>query len=211
VPLHQLTFLEHVRVRSSEEILQALTSDVLHASTELLGCVLVRGGRRARIVEVEAYRAEDDEASHAHRSRTRRNEVMFGPPGRAYVYFNYGVHWMLNVTAHPEDRAAAILVRAVEPLDGVEEMMAMRPKAKDPRELLSGPGKLAAAFEITGLDNGIELFNAESELRLEPGERVTNFVQGPRIGIKVAQELPWRFADADALEWCSKPPPPRWS
>lgn len=210
MPLLQLTILKQVRVRTSEEILQALTSDVLLASTELLGCVLVRGERRARIVEVEAYRAEDDQASHAHRSRTRRNEVMFGPPGRAYVYFNYGVHWMLNVTAHPEHRAAAILVRAAEPLDGLDEMMALRPKARGHHELLSGPGKLAAAFEITRADNGIQLFNPEGELRLEPGERVTNFAQGPRIGIKVAQELPWRFADVDALEWVSKPPPPRW-
>ena len=172
--------------------------------------MLVRGERRARIVEVEAYRAEDDAASHAHRSRTPRNEVMFGTPGRAYVYFNYGVHWMLNVTAHPEHRAAAILIRAGEPLEGLEEMGALRPRAKTPHELLSGPGKLASAFGITGADNGIDLFSGESDLRLEPGERVADIVQGPRIGIKVAQDLPWRFADADALEWVSKPVPPRW-
>lgn len=172
--------------------------------------MLIRGERRARIVEVEAYRAEDDAASHAHRSRTPRNEVMFGPPGHAYVYFNYGVHWMLNVTAHPEHRAAAILIRAAEPLEGLEEMRVLRPRAKSPQSLLSGPGKIAAAFGITGADNGIPLFNGENELRLDPGVRVAKIVQGPRIGIKTAQDLLWRFADAEALEWVSKPPPPRW-
>lgn len=179
---------------------------MLHACGALLGSLLVRGERRARIVEVEAYRS-DDPGSHAFRGKTKRNEVMYGPPGRAYVYFNYGVHWMLNVTAHVEGDAAAILVRAAEPLDGMDVMFARRPKSRRPEELLSGPGKLAAAFDITGVDNGSNLLDPGGELRIEPGEPVSKVLSGPRIGLAVGKghELPWRFVDADSLAWISRP------
>jgi len=189
-----------------KQILKALETDVLHAGSVLLGAHLVRGGRRARIVEVEAYRAEDDAGSHAHRGRTKRNDVMFGRAGIAYVYFNYGVHWMLNVTAHPEGRAAALLVRAAEPLEGLDEMFAGRPRAKRPEDLLSGPGKLASAFDITGGDYGVDLFDPKSELRVEPGKTVMNVVRDVRIGLGKGrgEELPWRFVDGDALRWISK-------
>src|SRR5689334_10400345 len=111
--------------------LKALESDVLRGAKSLLGTELVRGIRRARIIEVEAYRA-DDPGCHAFRGQTARNEIMFGTAGFVYVYFNYGVHWMLNVTAHSHGDPAAVLIRAAEPLEALEEMFYRRPKAKRP-------------------------------------------------------------------------------
>ncbi len=128
---------------------------------------------------------------------------MFGPAGFAYAYFNYGVHWMLNVTAHGDGDAAAVLIRAAQPLDGLDEMLLLRPRARRDEDLLSGPGKLAAAFEVTGADTGLNLFSSASDLRFEAGRRPKGIVSGPRIGIKVGVEHLWRFADADALRWVS--------
>ena len=192
-----------------DALLHALHGDVVAAARAMLGCTLARGDRRARIVETEAYRAEDDPACHAYRRRTPRNETMWGDPGRAYVYLNYGLHWMLNVAAHEPGRAAAVLVRAAEPLEGLEELRALRGPVTD-RELLNGPGKLCRAFGVTRADDGTDLLDPSSELRLEPGEDAPPFVAGPRIGIAVGQDLPWRFADASRLAWVSKPAPPRW-
>lgn len=187
-------------------MLQILDADVLKGAKALLGWHLVRGSRRARIVEVEAYRS-DDPGCHAFRGRTPRNEVMFGPPGIAYVYFNYGVHWMLNVTAHSHGDPAAILVRAAEPLEGLEEMFARRPKAKKPEDLLSGPGKLAAAFDITSSDYGVNLLDHGSVLRLEPGAPPKRIKKGLRVGLAKGKGelLEWRFVDGDALRWLSEP------
>ncbi len=187
-------------------MLAALKTDVLHASTALLGAILVRGNRRARIVETEAYRA-DDPGSHAFRGRTPRNEIMYGPPGFAYLYFNYGLHWMFKCTAHPKDDAAAILIRAAEPLEGIDQMLARRPRARRHEDILSGPGKLAAAFDITGDDYGVNLFDPSSPLRIEPGETPKKILSGVRIGLAKGKghELPWRFVDGDALQWISKP------
>jgi DNA-3-methyladenine glycosylase len=159
---------------------------------------------QARIVEVEAYRS-DDPACHAFNGRTPRTEVMFGPSGTAYVYFNYGVHWMLNVVCHEPGDPAAVLIRAAKPLAGLDEMRARRGVTKD-RDLLSGPGKLAKAFGITGADNGLDLFGF-SDLRLLPAEEsVTNVVASPRVGIAEGKwhDVPWRFMDGDALEWASR-------
>ncbi len=159
-------------------------------------------------METEAYRAEDDPACHAYRRRTLRNETMWGQPGRAYVYLNYGMHWMLNVAAHEPGRAAAVLVRAAQPVAGLEEFRLARPKVSDV-ELLRGPGKLCRAFGITREDDGTDLLDPSGEFRIEAGETVP-VVAGPRIGIAVGQDLPWRFADASRLEWVSKPVPPKW-
>ncbi len=191
-----------------EDLRETLRLNVLQAAESLLGSTLVRGARRARIVETEAYRAEDDPACHAYRRRTARNETMWGEPGRAYVYLNYGMHWMLNVAAHEPGRAAAVLVRAAEPLAGFEEFREARPGVTD-IELLRGPGKLCRAFGIARSDDGLDLLDPSSELRIEAGESVP-IVAGPRIGIAVGQDLPWRFADASRLPWVSKPVPPRW-
>lgn len=195
--------------RSLPEFLELLRCDVVAAAEAMVGMELVKGEMRARIVETEAYRASDDPACHAYRKTTMRNMVMFGPPGKAYVYLNYGMHWMLNVVAHEDQDAAAILIRAAEPLQGISAMRENRPVPRD-EDLLSGPGKLCRAFAIDRDTNGADLFTPESELRLEFGVRTDRILRGPRIGIAVGKghDIPWRFVDADRLKWVSKPLPP---
>ncbi len=192
-----------------DELRSRLEADVVDGAIALLGADLVRGDLRARIVETEAYRAEDDPACHAFRGCTPRNQVMYGPAGVAYVYLNYGIHWMLNVVAHRPERAAAVLVRAAMPLSGIETMRERRPKARSDQDLLSGPGKLAAAFEITGADSGTDLLDPKSEIHLEPGEPRKRVWTGPRIGIAQGKghEIPWRFVDAERAAWASRPRP----
>jgi DNA-3-methyladenine glycosylase len=192
-------------VKKQLALLEALRHDVLAGAEQLLGAVLIRGNRRARIVEVEAYRQEDDPGSHAFRGLTPRNQIMFGKAGFAYVYFNYGCHWMLNVVAHDEGSGAAVLIRAAEPLAGLEEFRALRPKAKHDYDLLSGPGKLAAAFEITKKDYGIDLFDPHSDLRIEAGPAPTKILRTTRIGLAAGkgEEIPWRFLDGHALKYVS--------
>ncbi len=164
----------------------------------LLGLILQVGGRSGRIVEVEAYEGGDDPASHAFRGPTPRTEVMFGSAGHLYVYLSYGVHWCANIVCHPEGTAGAVLVRAIEPLTGVEEMWADRPAAKRQRDLGSGPGKLCAALGITSAHNGAHLLADDSPVRLLASHRhlvpdPSEIVVGPRIGISKATERPWRF------------------
>ncbi len=190
-----------------QSLADILRRDVVAAGRALLGCELVRGPLRARIVETESYRSSDDQASHAYRGRTARNDVMFGPPGHAYVYFSYGCHWMLNVVAHPEGDAAAVLIRAAEPLAGLDDMFARRGVTR-PEDLLSGPGKLCQAFSITRAENGADLLTSSGDaLRLEPGRRPRRILASPRVGISKSVELPWRFVDASRLAWVSKPRP----
>ncbi len=189
------------------ELLEVLSRDVVAAAPALLGSTLVRGAMRARIVEVEAYRS-DDPASHAYlHRRTARTEVMFGRPGVAYVYFNYGVHWMLNVVAHPPEDPAAILIRAAMPLAGLDEMRFNRGVQRD-RDLLSGPGKLTKAFGIIGADTGVDLLaeDADGLHLLPPDKPVSNVEASPRIGIAEGKwhDVPWRFLDADAGQWLSR-------
>ena len=183
-----------------------LRQDVLEAAPALLGWTLVRGNLRARIVEVEAYR-HDDPACHAFGKKKMKNMALWAGPGLAYVYFTYGNHWMLNLVAHEEGDAAAVLIRAAQPLTGLDEMYTRRPKARRAEDLLSGPGKLAAAFGVTSSENMIYLLDPATETHLEPGEPVHRVVTGPRIGIAIgkAHELPWRFMDGDSLNWVSKP------
>lgn len=187
--------------------IELLAQDVLLASRALLGWHLTFGDLRAQIVETEAYRTPDDPGCHAHRGQTPRNRAMFGPPGKAYIYFTYGNHWMLNVSAHEEGNAAAILIRGAEPLEGIETFRSRRPKAKRDEDLLSGPGKLAAAFGIDQALYGADLFDPSSSLTLIPGESIDNILVGTRIGLSPGQgdTFPWRFLDADRLRWASKP------
>lgn len=194
---------------TTTELIEVLGDDVVRGAQSLLGATIVRGDLRAEIVETEAYRSEDDPASHAYRGMTPRNAVMFGKPGYAYVYFNYGVHWMFNVTAHGDGRAAGILIRAAQPLAGLDVMRERRRGLPD-RELLSGPGKLAAAFAITGSDTGHFLFDPKDDsFRIEPADEAAPFVAGPRVGIAIGKghDTPWRFVNARKVEWASRPRP----
>lgn len=164
---------------------------------ELLGRVLVRtcpDGTRlaARIVEVEAY-APDDPASHSFRGPTERNRTMFGPPGRLYVYFTYGMHHCMNVVTGPPGEGAAVLLRAAEPLEGLARMAAHR-GVSEPRLLCSGPARLAQAFGVTREHDGADLVRGP-ELRLLEGEPVPpeRILVTTRIGINHGTERPWRF------------------
>jgi DNA-3-methyladenine glycosylase len=196
-------------VKTVEELRNVLREDVLEGARHLLGSTLVRGQKRARIIEVEAYRAEGDAGSHAFRGPTPRNRIMYGMPGLAYVYFNYGTHWMLNIVAHQEGMAAAVLIRAAIPIQGLEEMYLNRPKARRKEDLLSGPGKLAAAFEITRKDYGLDLLDPASPLHIIPGSDVSRIITGTRIGLAEGKgdKLPWRFIEAEAMRFASKPHP----
>lgn len=175
---------------------------------ELLGQVLVStiGRRRVagRIVETEAYIGPHDPASHgAERiGRTARNESMFGEPGIAYVYRIYGVHWCLNAVTHESDYPAAVLIRAVEPLEGISTMMARRGCARE-RDIASGPGKLAQAFAIDGKLDGHPLQSVP--LWIERGTSVAkrDIVSGARIGITKAADWPLRFCLRDS-QWLSR-------
>lgn len=168
---------------------------------DLLGKILVRRqGRKkltARIVEVEAYLGADDPAAHASIGKTLRNAVLFGPPGHAYVYFIYGNHYCLNVSCLPDGIPGGILFRALEPVDGIEEMFLLRgiPADSDLRRLTSGPGRLAAAFGITRQrDNGKDLTNAKSDLYIaDDGSSPPEVLITKRIGIKKAVDMPFRY------------------
>lgn len=191
------------------QLLEALRASATQGARALLGWHLVLGELRARIVETEAYSGAGDPGCHAHRGLTPRNRAMFGPPGLAYVYFTYGNHWMLNVVAEADGSGGAVLLRAAEPIAGLEAMRARRPKARRDEDLLSGPGKLAAAYGIDQRSYGIDLLNGEP-LRLEPGRAPWSVAVGPRIGLAEGKgdDLPWRFADASSLRWVSRPHPP---
>jgi len=171
--------------------------DPVVLARELLGRVLFyktpEGLLAGRIVETEAYTGEADPASHAFRGRTARNAVMFGPAGHAYVYFTYGMHHCLNVTAEASGTAGAVLLRALEPLAGVEVMRARGDHGPESR-LLSGPGKIGRAFGLSLDDNGRDL--TRGALGLAAGAPVANreVAISRRIGISRAVDLPYRFA-----------------
>jgi DNA-3-methyladenine glycosylase len=159
---------------------------------EMIGATLLVDGVGGRIVEVEAYDQEDP-ASHAYRGRTQRNASMFGPPGHAYVYRSYGIHWCLNLVCEDESVPSAVLVRALEPTDGLDEMRKRR-GVDDPRLLTSGPGRLCQALGITREHDGLPLDRPPFEL-LERAAPV-QVLAGARVGITRATELPWRYVEA---------------
>jgi DNA-3-methyladenine glycosylase len=168
----------------------------------LIGVTLLVDGVGGRIVEVEAYDHEDP-ASHGYRGRTERNASMFGPPGHAYVYRSYGIHWCLNLVCEGEGIANAVLVRALEPTHGLD-LMRKRRGLDDPRLLCSGPGRLCQALAVTREHDGLALDRPPFEL-LE-AEAPVELVSGPRIGITRAVELPWRFAESGS-RFLSRPLP----
>jgi len=163
----------------------------------LLGLELWCGSRSGVIVEVEAYEGKHDPASHAWKGKTLRNESMFGPGARAYVYLSYGVHWCMNVVCGPPGEPGAILIRALEPRTGIEMMWADRPKARRQTDIASGPGKLTAALGINGSHDGANLLDRSGPVSLAgSGGSANGVVSGPRIGISRAVDTPWRFAIA---------------
>ena len=164
---------------------------------ELIGCVVRHGETAGRIVETESYHMEEP-ACLAFAGVTERTSTLYGEPGRAYVYFSYGVHSLLNAVAEPEGVGAAVLIRALEPVDGIELMRARRGLER-PEELCSGPGKLTQALGIGLSLNGSSLVDGLIELLSpEPGAREPRIAAGERVGITKAVELPWRFCDADS-------------
>jgi DNA-3-methyladenine glycosylase len=165
---------------------------VLEVAPDLVGVTLLVDGVGGPIVEVEAYHHEDP-ASHGFAGRTARNASMFGPPGHAYVYRSYGIHWCLNVVCEGVGEASAVLLRALEPVHGVETMRARR-GLDDLRLLAAGPGRLCQALAVTREHDGLPLDRPPFELRERTAE--PEILQGPRVGITRARELPWRFGAA---------------
>jgi len=175
--------------------LELVAGDPLEVAPRLLNTLLVRGERVARIVEVEAYRGTEDPASHAYRGPTKRNATMFGPPGRLYVYFTYGMHWCANVVCGPEGVAGAVLLRAAAPVAGLDAMWEARPAARRPRDLCSGPAKLCQALGLTGSLDGADLLSGDRGVTLCGEDPVgsRDIVNGVRIGISAAADRPWRW------------------
>jgi DNA-3-methyladenine glycosylase len=153
------------------------------------------------IVETEAYRGDRDPASHAFRGKTRRNSVMFGPAGHAYIYFTMGVHHCLNLTTEPEGRVGAVLIRAIQPLEGMEEMRRNR-KVEEVRRLAAGPGNLTKALSIDGELNGEDLVLSR-RLFLERGKPVGAIGTSSRVGISAGKSFRWRFF-IEGSEYLSK-------
>ncbi|MBS3909608.1 MAG: DNA-3-methyladenine glycosylase [Actinobacteria bacterium] len=174
---------------------------------DLIGRIVVRRASGAimagRIVEVEAYFGEGDPASHACRGMTPRNAIMFGRAGMAYVYLNYGVHCLLNVVTGLEGRAGAVLIRALEPVSGIEAMMKNRP-VKRAVDLTSGPGKLTKALGVDLADNGVDMTARGSLLYVANGAQETrSIILSPRIGISKGEEMLMRFC-AEGSRFVSK-------
>ncbi len=156
---------------------------------DLIGATLLVDGTGGLIVEVEAYH-HTDPAAHSYRGPTERNAVMFGPPGFAYVYRSYGIHWCLNFVCESEGSASAVLIRALEPIQGIARMRRRRGMA-DTRALCSGPGKLCEALGVTIKHNGLALDREPFELRARAEK--PEIVVGPRVGISKAVDAPWRY------------------
>ena len=170
---------------------------VHEVARDLIGCTVRHGETAGRIVETESYHMEEP-ACHAYVGLTERTRTLFGAPGHAYVYFSYGVHSLLNAVCEPEGVGTAVLIRALEPVDGLDTMRRRRGVERD-RDLCSGPGKLTQALEIGLSLNGASLVDGPIEvLDREPGSREPRIVIGERIGITKAADLPWRFCDADS-------------
>ncbi len=178
-----------------------LDSSAPEAARALLGCELRHEDVLLRITEVEAYGGPKDTASHARHGQTPRNAGMWGPSGRAYLYFCYGVHWMLNVVTGPEGDPSAVLIRGAEVLEGLPKVLERRKAAIANAQLCTGPGKVAQALGLDRSFEGQDLLSSKG-LMLLPGLAPKSILAGPRIGIGFATEAdqrrPWRFADGNS-------------
>ena len=177
------------------DLVALLTRSAPQAARALLGCQVSAGGVTVRLTEVEAYGGVGaDPASHAHRGRTPRNTVMFGPPGFAYVYFVFGMHWCLNVVVEPASQAAAVLVRAGEVVDGLDTARLRRGAAVPTRDLARGPARLTTALGIDKSADGTSLVDGSGPLTLAPPTApVDAIASGPRVGVVGGADTPWRF------------------
>lgn len=189
--------------RAETTLSELLTDEVIRVAPRLLGATLTHAGVQVRITEVEAYAGAEDPASHAHRGPTARNAGMFGPSGRLYVYFTYGMHHCANVVTGPEGHPAAVLLRAGEVVDGLEIARRRRGSAVTDRDLARGPARLCQALALDLSHNGSDLVEGASP-RLElPGHPdlldpdAPRIESGPRVGVTLAADRPWRFWLAD--------------
>jgi DNA-3-methyladenine glycosylase len=173
---------------------------VHEVAPDLIGATFLFDGAGGLIVEVEAYH-HTDPAAHSFGGMTARNAVMFGPPGVAYVYRSYGIHWCVNVVCEAEGSASAVLIRALQPTQGVAAMRRRR-GLEDERLLCSGPGRLCEALAITGAENGLPLNRQPFELRARAAD--VDIMTGRRIGITKAADLPWRYG-LKGSRYLSKP------
>jgi DNA-3-methyladenine glycosylase len=173
---------------------------VHQVAPDLIGATLMVDGIGGRIVEVEAYH-HSDPAAHSYRGPTERNSVMFGSPGRVYVYRSYGIHWCMNFVCEPEGSASAVLLRAIEPTEGIAKMRRRR-GLKDERLLCAGPGRVCEALGVTIVHNGLRIDRAPFAIYAR--DRNLEVAAGVRIGITKAAELPWRYGEADS-KFLSRP------
>ncbi|HZB73065.1 MAG TPA: DNA-3-methyladenine glycosylase [Acidimicrobiales bacterium] len=173
---------------------------------DLLGKVVVAGERRGRIVEVEAYCGPEDPAAHSYRGPTARNATMFGAPGHLYVYFTYGMHWCCNPVCGDDDEGVAVLLRALEPLAGLEAMRAARGGVRD-RDLCRGPARLCEALGITGTLDGADLVTGDRGVSIvdDGTPPPADPAVGPRIGVTRGADSPWRWWVPDS-PWVSRSP-----
>lgn len=183
------------RIMAREE----LAVDPVALARRLLGCVVEsrseQGVVRLRLAEVEAYRGLDDPASHCYRGRTPRNDVMWGPAGHLYVYFVYGMHFCANIVGLTDGQPGAVLLRAGEIVEGRELARQRRPTARGRGEVAKGPAVLTSVLGLDRTDNGIDLTDPDSSVRLLAGEPVPDerIATGPRVGVAAAMDIPWRF------------------
>ena len=164
---------------------------------QLLNKILAAAdGRSGRIVEVEAYLGPIDPAAHTYRGKTPRNATMFGPAGHMYVYFTYGMHWCCNCVCGPVGSGSGVLIRALEPLHGLAQMRAARPRIVADRDLCRGPARLTQAMDISGSQNGIDLVSALAGFAIVDDGTAPpkNLVGGPRIGIRLGKDFLWRWS-----------------
>jgi DNA-3-methyladenine glycosylase len=186
-------------IDTTEELRALFDRPVLQAAPLLLNQIIEHetdeGLVAVRLTEVEAYDGPNDPGSHAYRGQTARNAVMFGPPGHAYVYFTYGMHWCMNIVCGPDGHPSALLLRAGEVVEGTELARTRRTAARSARDLARGPARLAQALGVERACNGLDVCDPASPLRIRPAPRVprSRIRRGPRVGLAGAAERPWRF------------------